>query len=136
MKKQFQGRIILVIGLIALALIIFVPLISSIYSDDSASDFNSLYKACCSPSYAKVGADGSYLSIDTNPDDLEGYSNDAAVRAIIYVNNALELPDYLLDDMSKTTALMGRQTETFKRITVSWSYHPDRGLEVTYKKTK
>ena len=37
--------------------------------------------------------------------------------------------------MGKTTALMGRQSETFSDVglTVSWSYHPDNGLCVTYK---
>ena len=35
--------------------------------------------------------------------------------------------------MMKTTALMGRQEEETKKYRVSWTYHPDRGLEVTYE---
>ena len=98
-------------------------------------DFQNLYRTYCSSVYATVGSDGSYLSIDTNPYDLDDYTTDGSIQAIINVNNALGLPDYVIDDMGSTTALMGRQTETFSDIgvTVSWSYHPDKGLEVTYK---
>ena len=99
----------------------------------SRPDFKSIYNACCSSTYATVGADGSYLSIDTNPYDIDDYTVSGSIQAIVFVNTALGLPDYVLDDMSSTTALMGRQTATFDDVTVSWSYHPDKGLEVIYK---
>lgn len=96
-------------------------------------DFKAIYNTYCSSTYATVGSDGSYLSIDTNPYDLDDYTVSGSLQAIIDVNSALGLPDYVLDDMGSTTALMGRQTATFDDVTVSWSYHPDKGLEVTYK---
>ena len=96
-------------------------------------DFKAIYNTYCSSTYATVGSDGSYLSIDTNPYDLDDYTVSGSIQAIIDVNSALGLPDYVLDDMGSTTAIMGRQTATFDDVTVSWSYHPDRGLEVTYK---
>lgn len=96
-------------------------------------DFKAIYNTYCSSTYATVGSDGSYLSIDTNPYDLDDYTVSGSIQAIIDVNSALGLPDYVLDDMGSTTALMGRQTATFDDVTVSWSYHPDKGLEVTYK---
>lgn len=99
----------------------------------SGPDFKSIYDTYCSSAYATVGADGSYLSIDTNPYDIDDYTESGSIQAIISVNTALGLPDYVLDDMSSTTAMMGRQTAAFDDVTVSWSYHPDRGLEVTYK---
>lgn len=143
-EKRSIKRYVLVV-VIVLLLAVFFSILLSNTSDSSgsaqstkfiSSDFKSLYKNCCSPTYATLGADGSYLSIDTNPDDLDDYSDDDAVQAIVDINYLLGLPDYLLDDMGKTTALMGRQTETFEKVTVSWSYHPNRGLEVTYKKNK
>lgn len=67
------------------------------------------------------------------PYDIDDYTESGSIQAIISVNTALGLPDYVLDDMSSTTAMMGRQTAAFDDVTVSWSYHPDRGLEVTYK---
>ena len=101
----------------------------------SGPDFKSVFDKYCSSTYASVGSDGSYLSIDTNPYDIDEYVASGSIQALRDVNDALGLPDYILDDMGSTTALMGRQSEDFPDlgITVSWSYHPDSGLEVTYK---
>ena len=51
------------------------------------------------------------------------------------MNKNLGLPDSLWNDMIHTNAIMEKQTETFEDIgiKVSWTYHPDYGLEVTYK---
>ena len=102
---------------------------------ETGPDFQDLYKTYCSSTYATLGSDSSYLSIDTNPYDIDDYSDSDAILAIIEVNEALNLPDYVLDDMATTTAMMGKQSENFSDlgVTVSWSYHPDNGLEVTYK---
>ena len=35
--------------------------------------------------------------------------------------------------MITTTALQGRQTETVNGLIISWTYHPDNGLEVIYR---
>ncbi len=98
-------------------------------------DFQSVYDDYCSSTWAAVGSDGSYLNIDTNPNNQESYYISSALLAIKNVNEALGLPESLYNDMISTNALMGRQTETFSSlgITVSWSYHPNNGLEVSYK---
>ena len=36
--------------------------------------------------------------------------------------------------MMNTSALMGRQVEENDKYKVSWTYHPDDGLTVTYTK--
>lgn len=101
-------------------------------------DFKALYDEYCSSIWASVGSDGSYLSIDTNPYNLDdkGIAYLESYYAIKNINNALGLPESLLKDMNSTTSLMGRQTEEYEDVTVSWSYHPDKGLEITYKKNK
>jgi predicted nucleic acid-binding Zn ribbon protein len=98
-------------------------------------DFLGLFDEYCDSTWASVGSDGSYLSIDTNPDDEDdtGIAYWEAYLAIESVNEALGLPEYLSEDMSSTTSLMGRQSQDFDDVTVSWTYHPDHGLEVTYK---
>lgn len=70
--------------------------------------------------------------------DDDGLAYPAAYDAIKNVNNALGLPDSLITEMGKTTAMDGRQSQSFdkKGITVAWKYHPDNWLEVTYKKNK
>lgn len=34
--------------------------------------------------------------------------------------------------MNGTNSLMGARTETGNGVKVTWNYHPDNGLEVTY----
>lgn len=98
-------------------------------------DFEALYYEYCESTWADYGYDGSYLSIDTNPYDWDddGLAYPDAYTAIINVNSALGLPSSLLNDMGQTTSRDGRQTEVFDEVTVTWKYHPDTGLEVTYK---
>lgn len=36
--------------------------------------------------------------------------------------------------MLETSARMGRQREENDKYRVTWTYHPDEGLEVTYEK--
>lgn len=101
----------------------------------SGPNFAALYDTYCNSTWADCGSDGSYLSIDTNPYDWDddGLAYPDAYYAIETINNALDLPGSLLKDMSETTSLDGKQSETYGDITVTWKYHPDKGLEVTYK---
>ncbi|MBQ8388784.1 MAG: Ig-like domain-containing protein [Clostridia bacterium] len=82
-----------------------------------------------------VGADGSYMCADTNTYNIDDYGNWAVAESIEEVNEMLGLPDSLYNDMLQTNSLMGKQQETFESIgvKVSWTYHPNNGLEVTYK---
>lgn len=100
--------------------------------------------ANCSTPWAKVAGDGSYIQIDSNPYDYDNsdypylstlyLSN--AINAIQKINSKLGLPDSLYQQMIKTTALQGLQSKKYSSIgiEVSWSYHPDNGLEVMYSK--
>lgn len=80
--------------------------------------------------------DGSYLSIDTNPYDLKDNTTNKAI-GLMHVreaNESLGLPDWLYEEIVSTRAIDGRQKEAFDKVTVTWSYHPDHGLEVIYRK--
>lgn len=57
-----------------------------------------------------------------------------ALEAIKYANKQLGFNGFLYSKMMETTALMGRQSEENDKYKVSWTYHPDEGLEVTYEK--
>lgn len=98
----------------------------------SGPDFNALYNEFCSSKYAKVATDGSYLSIDTNPYDIDDSFDYDAYTAITKINEAVELPESVLNKMEQTRSLDGMQTYTGKEVEVSWSYHPNNGLEVIY----
>lgn len=96
-------------------------------------DLTSIYNECCDSSYASVASDGSFLSIDTNPDDssFNTYESEA-ILAIYAVNEALELPDSVITQMGQTRALDGMQSYKAEGIEVNWRYHPDSGMEVIY----
>ncbi len=130
-KKKSKKKLIIA----AAAVVVVIILIASL-GGSSGPNFDKLYSDYCSSIWADVGADGSYLSIDTNPydEDDNGVAYSAAVTAVKNVNKALGLPDSLYNDMAETTWSMGKQSQTFDNVTVSWTYHPDKGLEVTYKK--
>lgn len=95
-------------------------------------DFLAIYNEYCTSEFADVGSDGSYLSIDTNPSDDGGYTDHDALNAVSNINNALGLPESVIEQMGHTSALDGIQSYSTDELEVRWSYHPDRGLEITY----
>ncbi len=80
--------------------------------------------------------DGSYLTIDTNPLNIKGsfIFKDDSLAKIKLTNASLGLPEWLYEEIVSTRAIDGRQKEAFDKVTVTWSYHPDHGLEVIYRK--
>lgn len=99
---------------------------------EASPDLSNIYDLYCSPIYATIAEDGSYLAIDTNPEDIEDYTDDDAIQAIIDVSDALGIPDSVINRMSQTRALDGVQSYDSGEVEVTWSYHPDNGLEVQY----
>lgn len=79
-----------------------------------------------------LSSDQSYLNADTNPSNLDDYYNATYVNIIESLNKELGLPDYIWQKMLRTRAIDGRQSETCGNIEVSWTYHPDQGIEVLY----
>lgn len=84
--------------------------------------------------------DGKSITIDSNPwgaaKGSQAYKldNDFALLMIKELNSELGLPDWLYTEMMGTRALDGRQKEVFDYVTVIWSYHPDSGINILYRK--
>ena len=87
-----------------------------------------------------------YFTIETIPDTYKDMLPSArevllaghqqkALDAIKYANDQLGFPG-VYSQMMNTTALMGRQSEENSKYKVSWTYHPDDGLKVTYSKKR
>ena len=98
-------------------------------------DFEELYNDLDKTYGWELGEDKSYLSADTNVYDLDDYTNSSILYQIEDINRKIGLPDSLYKDMINTTWSMGKQTESYESLglTVIWTYHPDKGLEVTYR---
>lgn len=74
----------------------------------------------------ELGDGGASLTFDMKGDeDASG----TTINAITCLFSTLDMPSAVLSHIEQTTAMDGRQTETWDNITVSWSYHPDRGLD-------
>jgi len=133
-KKIIIFVVILAIAVIAaIASALFVP-----------SKFESVMNECVHIAGQVVGS-GDYFMLDTYPDEFDNMDErvvlllkdtvqENTLEAIRYANNELEFNGSLYSRMLETTSLMGRQSEENRQYKVSWTYHPDDGLEVTYEK--
>ena len=101
-------------------------------------NFHKLFSDYAGESWCTIAKDDSYISIDTNPTDIDDYYNSDAYSAIMEINKILGFSDALSDALNEkignTNSLAGRMTEENKKIKVSWTYHPDNGLEIIYEK--
>ena len=118
------GIIIAVVAIIAIALIILIP-----------SKFERVKNECVQIAGMVTGS-GDYFMIDTYPEGMYVFSDtqEKALEAIKYANEELGFNGSVYSQMMNTTALMGRQSAENDKYKVSWTYHPDDGLEVTYEK--
>lgn len=94
--------------------------------------YDTLYKEFGWNSCYTLGSDKSYLQVDTNPYDIDDYYNATYLEILKSAITALKLPDYIYQRMLKTTAMQGLQEVTANGITVSWTYHPNKGLEAMF----
>lgn len=114
--------------------VIIVFAISVFNSDVKFSEEFSYYTSRYSDSnWLEIADDNSYMKIDTNPLDLKNETEYNATFAIKSINKELGFPDSLYEKMKETRAMDGRQVEENRKIKVSWTYHPDEGLEVMYE---
>lgn len=73
-----------------------------------------------------LGDGGMTLTFDMKG---KGQSTGAAMTDIACVLAELDVPTSLVSHMDQTTSMDGRQSETWDNLEVSWSYHPDRGMD-------
>lgn len=76
---------------------------------------------------ADLGDGDHSLSLDGKGEkDYSGLS----MQNIDCVLNNIHVPDFIRAEMGKTRALDGTQRESWDNFSVSWTYHPDDGLNV------
>lgn len=105
-----------------------------IFVEEPEPGLEDVYEELKQTIFCTYASDGSYLILDTNPGDTKGGGDSLGFECIKKANEILKLPESLLAKMAQTRAIDGRQVETYNGFTVSWSYHPDSGLEVMYEK--
>lgn len=128
-----KNRNPLIIGVIT-AVAVLAVILTVIYINNKGSrDFNKMFSDIARRPWCHIAKDGSYMKIDTNPSDIEDYIGIEAYSEIEVINSRLGFSSALFNKMGETSALDGRQTDSNEKVTVSWKYHPDSGLEVTYE---
>lgn len=81
-----------------------------------------------------LAKDHSYIEFDTNSFDIEDWHDEIVWEGIEEAVKELNLPSSVVNEISRTRALDGRMSETFDYVSLSWSYHPDSGLNLIIKK--
>jgi len=104
----------------------------SITIEAAGPDLATIYNTYCSDTWAVLASDDSYISIDTNPSDIEEFNYSTAFSAIEDVNRALGFSEAVLEAMYHTSSSDGKQSEEGDGIKAQWKYHPDKGLEIMY----
>ncbi len=135
-KRKTRRYVVMVCAAVVL---LAVCTILAVRYTDNKNIFENAYEKAGGDEVCKkwvtVMRDGSGIKIDTNPRNIEEFYDDDALKAVRRINNALGMPDSVIEKMLSTRALDGRQSQTYNGITVSWTYHPDAGLEIVYERT-
>lgn len=76
--------------------------------------------------YAQVADAGHTLILDGEGDKSPGLKIEDLACALKY----MQVPSFVVTTMEKTRALDGIQREEYGNFKISWSYHPDNGLDV------
>lgn len=103
-------------------------------------NFKALYGQWESETWFSVADDGSWMSWDSNPNNDDGddwwkfYSAwtamDSHLKAVL---EELGFSSSIYEKMTTTTWSMGRQTASSETTTATWTYHPDKGLEILFE---
>lgn len=128
-KKEKDKKIPLIIG----AAVLVVVLAVVIFGKGGSKDFNDMYEDIADEYWCTIASDGTWMQIDTNPYDIDDSFDSDAWDAIKTVLDDLHFSSYVSEEMNQTTALMGKQSASADGYEVTWSYHPDRGMEAMFR---
>ena len=106
---------------------------AGVHSRSPKTDFHNLRGIYEDGSTCTISEDGKSLYIDTNPNNIKEKNLSYVLSDIEDINTQLGFSSSLIVKMEETRAIDGRQEEDNGEITVSWTYHPDSGLEVLYE---
>ncbi len=129
------------LGIIGIVAVIVVVLAFALIP----SKFDRVQRKCVEiTGFVATTNEKEYFTIETVPEIWNDMTPEArsimasgyqqkALNAIKFANEELGFPG-IYSQMMNTTALMGRQSEENSKYKVTWTYHPDDGLKVTYTK--
>lgn len=142
-KKKSKIIIIIVSAVVATSILLGAIVGVVIFSSDLfKKDFVDMYSELETNEWCTIDRDGKWMKLDSNPDDID--SDDLGTSyyygfmkpccdEIEKINLELGFTSALMEKMDNTTWSQGVQTEENDDYKVTWTYHPDKGLEVMYE---
>lgn len=126
-KKKKIGLIIVVLVIVAIIAIV-------VLGGGGKEDFNDMFGAYSGKAWCDIAGDGSWMKLDTNPNNLDDSFDRDAYNAVKSALTKLGFPSVVLEQMGETRSIDGRQSASSSdgSYTVSWTYHPDKGLEALF----
>lgn len=123
--------------IVLVVLAVFVTIALAMSACGNKTPLKTVYEKADVPvgmlDYIEHGDDWSFIIVDTNPDDEDDYYNKASIDLVRNLNQAMEFPSSVMERMIRTTYDQGIQTYEGKKFEASWTYHPNKGLCVTYE---
>ena len=125
-----KNKITAMVVMLVIFVVFLIP--SAAFGENDVPDLKAIYEEYCDSKWATLSGDGMSLTLDSNPSNISDFTEFEALFAIEDVNQALRLPESVYVQMGNTTVMQGVQTYERGSLIVTWSYHPDNGMEVLY----
>lgn len=93
-------------------------------------DFEGAAETCSS----RFDVEDPFITVDEAGLYIDGAgegSTGANLECIVSILTFLEVPNSIITRMDSTTALMGVQEANYEGMTLSWTYHPENGLDIS-----
>ena len=152
-KKEDTDKMFysIIMGVIVIVAIIAIIIAIILVSDNTVKNSNKTKEVNLREVYSEVllenreyskfiniASDNSYIEIDTKPNNIDGddYYFEDAWKLVKAINKKLGFNESLENKMEHTRSLDGKQSEKSNNIEVTWTYHPNNGLEIQYTKSK
>lgn len=140
-----KSKMPVIIGCVVGAVVIAASALTIVLLVGGKHDFNKEFSDIKYEKWCTIAEDGTWMMLDTNPTDMDSDDMNYTYYIETYgpcnekieeVNSELGFSSAVYKRMGETTWSQGRQTESNDKFTVSWTYHPDKGLEVMYEVKK
>lgn len=129
MRKPDSNSVIIVRAGVAC---VVGTILALVFNAMNSVNLQNIAEGYANENFCTVSSDGSCLIIDTNPLDIEEYTESGSREAIAEINKRLNVPEYVYEHMSSTRAIDGMQSYEDDNINIRWTFHPDNGLEIIY----
>ena len=126
----------LILGIAGAAFLIIMVIIIAAFSGGGSPDFRRLFPDYAGKVWCTIAKDGSYMEVDTNWLDKDNYMDMDAYYAVEQINMRLGFSSAVFKKMGQTRSIDGRLSESNGVYTVSWTYHPDKGMQALYEKNR